>query len=119
MRTKKELDELSEMIANATFAYHAAIFDNLKESGKEYDVIPDDDDDDEEHNGLRLTIIGRHDESVDICVDKVRYAKRKSGVELIEVHVCEEDYEERDYWCDVDTFGYDEDYVFNNIKWEK
>ena len=117
MKTKKELDELSRKITEATFAYHAAIFDNLKESGKEHDVIPNYDDDDEcDDNGLRITIIGRHDELVDICVDKVRYA---SGFELIEVHVCEENYKKCDYWCDVDTFGYDADYVFDNIQWEK
>lgn len=113
MKTAKELDKLSRNIGNAIHKYHCAIFDNLKESGKEYNILHED-----EENGLHLTIIGRHDETVDICVDKIRYAKHESGVELIEVHICEENYNSRDYWCDIDTLGNDEDYVFDSIDWE-
>ena len=115
MKTKKELKKLSRAITKATYAYHKAIFDNLKESGKEFKVIGDNDEDDVE--GLNLTIIGRHDEAVDIVVDKIRHATLKE-IERIEVHICQEDYEKKDYWCDADVLGDDMDYVFGNIDWE-
>lgn len=118
MKTKEELNELSGNIGKAIYAYHIAIFDNLKESGKEYDVISDYDDDDDEHNGLRLTIIGRHNESVDICVDKVRCAKYESDAEVVEVHICEDNYKACDYWCVADVLGDDLDYVYDNINWD-
>lgn len=115
MKTKEELDKLSRNIVKAMHKYHCAIFDNLKECGKELSVSGYDD---EEEDGLRLTTIGRHQEAVDIMVDKIRYAKHESGVELIEVHICEEDYNGADYWINADILNDDVDYVFDNIEWE-
>ena len=111
MKTKKELAELSNAIGEAIGAYHNAIANNLKESGKEHEVEGDDE------NGLHLTIIGRHDSAVDICVDKIRY-NCKSSIGFVEVHICEEDYKEKDYWLDIDNLGDDADYVNDNIVWD-
>ena len=116
MKTKKELNELSSNIGKAIRAYHKAIFDNLKESGKEHKVLGDNDEGDKE--GLRLTIIGRHDDAVEIVVDKVRYKKYESGAEMIEVHICEEEFRDIDYWVDINILGDDADYVNDNIIWE-
>lgn len=110
MKTKKELDKLSAAIGEAIRAYHKAIEDNLKESGKEHKVKGDDEDED----GLRLTIENDMD-LVDMVFDKIRYNGERNTVE---VHVSESDYRKQDYWCNIDWLGDDEDYVNDNIVWD-
>ena len=117
MKTKKELQKLSNAIGAAQRAYHDAIFDNLKESGKEHGVEGDYEDD-----GLHLTIIGRHDDTVLLEIDKVRVNKDK-GVNgwvsngVVEVHISNEDYKPCDYWMMASEFGDDVDYIYDNIIW--
>ena len=113
MKTKKELDKLSNAIGNAIFAYHNAIAENLKESGKEHNVVGYED---EEEKGLRVEIIGRHNDVVSIVVDKVRYNNKSNSVE---VHICEEDYREQDYWTFISTLDDAQDYVNDSIDWEE
>jgi len=117
MKTKKELKKLSNAIGEATRAYHQAIFDNLKESGKEHKVEADWED--EDSKGIHLTIIGRHDDAVVLEVDKVRFNKDRGLHGVIEGHVCSEDYDECDYWIMTTEFGDDVDihYLFDNIIW--
>lgn len=109
MKTIEELQELSDNIAKAVFAYHNAVEVNLKESGKEYNVIGDDDD-----GGLLVETIGRHG-VVDVLIDKVRY---NNDTENVEAHVCEEDGDEIDYWLNVSYFEEDETYIYDKIEWD-
>ena len=115
MKTKKELNVLSNAIGDAIRAYHNAIFDNLKESGKEYGVEADWED--EDCNGIHLSIVGRHDNLVVLTVDKVRVNPEKGVNGVIEAHVCEEDYDGCDYWIVASEFGDDVDYLYDNIIW--
>ena len=115
MKTKKELQKLSNAIGDAVRAYHDAIFANLKESGKEYGVEADWDD--EDSKGIHLTIIGRHDDAILIEVDKVRVNLKKGVSGAIEVHVCNEDYNGCDYWMMASELGDDVDYLYDNIIW--
>lgn len=112
MKTKRELTELSNAIGKAISTYHNAIFENLKEGGKEYNV---NDDDDDETNGIRLNIDGRHDDLVNIVVDKIRYNKERG---IVEIHVSEEEYENCDVWYAIYILGDDEDYVNDCIVWD-
>lgn len=113
MKTSKELNELNIAIGKAVFAYHNAIFENLKESGKEHKVVSYED---EGEKGLRLEIIGRHNDAVSMVIDKIRYNK---GNNSVEVHICEEDYRKQDYWTYISTLGDAQDYVNQSIDWEE
>jgi len=114
MKTKKELQEMSAAIGKAVRAYHNAIFDNLKEGGKEYAVQGDNDDE----VGQRIDIHGRNDDLVNILVDKVRYTPN-DGIGVIEIHIAEEDYEEKDYWMHINYIGSDDmDYIYDYIVWD-
>ena len=115
MKTKQELQKLSNAIGEATRAYHQAIFDNLKEGGKEYNVEADWED--EDSKGIHLSIIGRHDNVVTLEVDKVRFNPEKGLHGVIETHICSEDYDECDYWLMATEFGDDVDYLYDNIIW--
>lgn len=114
MRTKKELNELSNAIGDAERAYYDAIEDNLKESGKEHIVEGDDEDED----GLRVTTTDRHDNNVVAVIDKIRFNANGGVNGLVEVHVCEWDYDKEDYWIYIQAFDSDvKPYVYNNIIW--
>ena len=113
MKTKKELKKLSNAIGEAVRAYHKAIFDNLKESGKEYGIKADWKEE-EDCKGIHLSIVGRHDDLVVLTIDKVRVNSEK---DVIEAHVCEEDYNGCDYWMMASEFGDDADYLYDNIIW--
>ena len=108
MKTIEELQELSDNIAKAVFAYHMAVRTNLKESGKEYKVIGDKDD-----GGLLSETMGRNG-IVDVVIDKVRY---NTGTENVEAHVCEENGVEIDYWLGASFFGEDETFIYDKIEW--
>lgn len=108
MKTRENLQELSDNIAKAIFAYRMAVEANLKESGKEYYVLGDD-----EESGLFVQTIGRHG-VLNVYIDKVRY---NNDTENVEAHVCEENGDEIDYWLNVSYFGEDEDYIYDNIGW--
>ena len=110
MKTKKELDKLSAAIGNAIRVYHQAIKDNLKESGKEHKVEGYDEDED----GMRLTI--ENDMNlIEVVIGKVRY---NGELNIVEIHISEEDYCKQDYWCNISWLGDDEDYVNDNIIWD-
>lgn len=116
MKTKKELEVLSNNISKAIFAYRQAIFDNLKESnGKEFDIESDDEDDHEK--GIRLTTIGRHNDAILLLIDKIRFNPNRGLEGVIEVHIAEDDYKDCDYWMLACEFGDDEEYIYNNIIW--
>ena len=108
---KDELQALSDAVGQAQIKFRSAVSDTLEVNGGEYSVLSDNEDD--EDGGLRLTIIGRHGE-VTLAIDKVRYNKEKKGVEC---HICEQDYEEADYWLYATDFGSDVDYIYQNIDW--
>jgi len=116
MKSVKEMVELSHAIGRAIMEYHKAVADNLKESGKKFSVAGDDEDVDVD--GLRLSIRGRHDDLVDVVVDKVCYHTSENGTEYVQVHICEEEYKDCDYWLMADSFGDDIDYIYDNIVWE-
>lgn len=112
MKTEKELNELSNAIGKAISAYHNAIAENLKESGREHRVVGYED---EDEKGLRVEIFGRHDDVVTLVIDKVRYNNEH---ESVEVHICEEEYRKQDYWIYPSILGDTEDYVYESIEWE-
>ena len=115
MKTKKELQEMSEAIGKAVRAYHKAIFDNLKEGEKEYAVHGFNG----EEEGQRIDIHGRHDDLVNILVDKVRHTPN-DGIGVVEIHIAEEDYDEADYWINADYIGSDDiDYIYDYIVWDE
>jgi hypothetical protein len=115
MKTKKELQKLSENIGNAIRIYHKAIFDNLKESGKEHGVEADWEEEDSE--GVHLTTFDRHDFAITLAVDKVRFNAEKGDDGCIEAHICSEDGDGCDYWMTASEFGNDVDYLYDNIIW--
>jgi hypothetical protein len=109
MKTAKELYEMSMAIGKATRAYHKAVEDNLKESGKEHNVIGDD----EDYDGIYLKV--REDDAVDtILVDKVRWNNEGNCVEY---HCSVWNYETTDNWTPISWLGDDIDYIYNNIEW--
>lgn len=116
MKTKKELEKLSNAIGKAERAYYNAIKENLKESGKEHIVESDDEDED----GLRVRTTDRHDNNVMAVIDKIRFNGNVGchPYGIIEVHVCEWDYDDEDYWIDIQMFDDDvKPYVYDNIIW--
>ena len=115
MKTKEELNELSYAIGVAERAYYNAVRDNLKESGKEYIVESDDEDED----GLHVTTTDRHDNNVIAVIDKIRFNGDGCHLEgIVEVHVCEWNYDKEDYWIDIQAFDSDvKAYVYDNIIW--
>ena len=115
MRTKEELQKLSSAIGIAVRTYHKAIFDNLKESGKEHGVEADWEEEDGE--GVHLSIIGRHDDAITLAVDKVRFNAENGADGCIEAHICREDGNGCDYWMAASEFGDDVDYLYDNIIW--
>ena len=110
MRTSKELNEMSAAIGKAICAYHNAVEENLKEGGKEYPIYAE-----EDNSGLIVDVIGRHNDLITMEVDKIRYNNES---ELVEVHICQEDYESTDYWLYISFLGDATDYVLDNIIWE-
>jgi hypothetical protein len=119
MKTKEELNKLSYAIGAAERKYYNAVKDNLKESGKEYDVQSDYDEDDwDDVVGLHVTTTDRHDNNVIAVIDKIRF-NTNCGVDgLVEVHVCAWDYVKKDYWADIQLFDSDvKPYVYENIIW--
>jgi hypothetical protein len=119
MKTKKELDKLSYAIGVAERKYYNAVRDNLKESGKEYDVQSDYDEDDwDDVVGLHVTTTDRHDNNVIAVIDKIRF-NTNCGIDgLVEVHVCAWDYVKKDYWADIQLFDSDvKPCVYDNIIW--
>ena len=109
MTTKKELQELSNNIGKAIFAYRNAVAVNLKESGKEHNVIGDD----EEYNGICLKI--RDDDSVDTAlIDKVRWNEER---ECVEYHCSEWNYQSTDDWTNIAWLGEEIDYIYDAIEW--
>ena len=120
MKTKKELDKLSNAIGVAERKYYNAIKENLKDSGKEYGVQSDYDEDDwDDVVGLHVTTTDRHDNNVIAVIDKIRFNTCFNGGDgVVEVHVCAWDYVKKDYWIDIQMFNSDvKPYVYDNIIW--
>ena len=109
MKTSRELNEMLMAIGEATLDYHKAIEDNLKESGKEHNVIGDD----EDYDGIYLKL--RDDDAVDTAlVDKVRWNKEDRQVEC---HYSSWNYKATDYWTPVYWLADEINYIYENIEW--
>jgi len=115
MATAKELKVLSANIGRATLAYHDAVKETLKESGKEHGVYGDEYADNDVEAVRVTTFNDNGDGVVFMDIDKVRYNKECDGVEI---HVCMEDYRECDWWHNAYMLGEEVDCVFDAIKWE-
>ena len=114
MKTKKELVKLSNAIGKAERAYYDAVRENLKESGKEHGVESDYEDED----GLRVRTTDRHDNNVMAVIDKIRFNAHEGVDGRVEVHVCEWDYDDKDYWIGIEMFDSDvKPYVYENLIW--
>jgi hypothetical protein len=110
MKTAKELDKLCMAIGEAIMNYRKAVEANIKESGKELEVVGDDEDED----GIVLKI--RDDDAVDTCrIDKVRWNEDR---DCAEYHCAEWNYREVDTWTPIYWLGGEQDYVYENINWE-
>lgn len=107
MKTSKEIVILRNAISAASCSYHNAIAENLRESGKEFDVEGED----EYTEGLRLEVLNCDEGSDNMVIDKVRWNGH------IECHSNEENYEEHDEWFDIDYLGDAAEYVYDNIIW--
>jgi len=112
MKTKEELQELSFAIGKAKRVYHKAIADNLKEGGKEFNVLNPWGD--EETSGLPISFGGDDCDLDEEVVDKVRWNEERG---IIEYHSCRFNYLKVDTWADVNYLGDDVDYVFDAIDW--
>ena len=109
MKTREELNKLSMAIGKAILDYHNAVAENLKESGKEHNVVGDDEDED----GIVLKL--RDDDAVDTCrIDKVRWNEDRNYVEF---HSAQWNYRETNDWIPI-LLGEDIVYVYDNIDWE-
>ena len=116
MKTSKELKALSDKCSEAIFAYHDAVKENLKESGKEHGVYGDEYLEDDKVEAVRLTTFNDDGDGVVFMdIDKVRYNKER---DVVEVHVRMEDYRECDWWYDANMLGDPIGYVYDAIKWE-
>ena len=115
MKTEKEIKALESAIYNAQINYFRAILTNLKEIGKEVDLIND------EIGDVGLTLTNIDDDGnceVDV-VDKVRYNDNGRG-ESFEVHIIKCDGKKCDSWVSIDCFNHDcSMYIFANIKWKE
>lgn len=112
MRTKEQLQELSNAIGVAIRAYHSAVADNLKESGKEHNILFDD----EFEKGLMLSVRNDNgDGLITEVIDKVRWNEEMQDVQY---HSVEYNYKECDEWYSVSWLGEDADYIFEAIDWE-
>lgn len=109
MKTSKELYEMSMAIGEAKRAYREAVEANLKESGKEHNVIGDDD----EYDGIYLKL--RDDDAVDTAlVDKVRWNNERNYAEF---HYSEWNYDTADNWTPVYWLNEEINYIYDNIEW--
>jgi hypothetical protein len=122
MKTEKELQKMLIAIKEAEREYYKAVEDNLKEGGQEYnledDMEAEDEDDEYYYKGIHLSKEGRHNDLVLMQIDKIRFNKDRGVGGLIEVHICAEDYDERDYWMLVCEFGDDDaKYIYDSIIW--
>ena len=119
MKTSKEIHELTNAIGDATRAYHNAIADNLKECGKELNVMniwEDEDADGELLNGMRLSVRGDDNDLNDEVIDKIRWNEEKGCVEY---HSISYNYRQVDEWANVAWLGDDVDYIYEAIEWEE
>ena len=121
--TKEELNQLEREITTAERNFHNAVCENLK-NGKVYKVRSDNEEDEEEENcdGLRVTIIGRHDSLVELVVDAIKYGK-DFGTSVsnygVKIHVAREDYKKCDTWYPIYICGSTEvTYIYSQIEWE-
>ena len=110
MKTSKELQKMLQAITIARQTYMKAVLENLKESGVEYNVLGFEDEDD----GLRLTTMTDDcDDTVNIVIDSIRFNNGH-----VEVHICEEEYKEKDYWLCINYFSYDDmELIYEQIDW--
>ena len=118
--TKEELKQLEREITTAEQKFHNAVCENLKD-GKVYKIRSDNEENEDEENcdGLRVTIIGRHDSLVELVVDAIKYNKDSKGFNKIEIHVVREDYEKCNTWCPIYICGSTEvTYIYSQIEWE-
>lgn len=109
MKTKEELKELNGNIGRAFYAYCTAIEENLKESGKEHNVIGDDD----EYDGIYLQIQDGDCVNTEL-IDKVRWNEEKGCVEY---HCSEWNYKEANDWTPISWLCEDMEYVYEAIEW--
>ena len=109
MKTKKEIMQLRNAVGEAVSAYHNAIESNLKESGREHNVIGDD----EDYDGMFLTIYDNDDINT-ILVDKVRWNEE---TECVEYHEAKFNYNECDVWKPIRWRGDDAEYIYEAIEW--
>ena len=111
--------QLRNAIGEAISAYYNAVASNLKESGREHNVIGDD----EDYDGIFLTIYDNddintilvdNDDINTILVDKVRWNEE---TECVEYHEAKFNYIECDVWKPIRLLLDDAEYIYEAIEW--
>lgn len=110
MKTKKQLEQLTEAIGNAIFAYRKAIKENnLQEIGHPVCVQGDN----SEELGITVSVID--DDTLAVCtIDQIKYDKEHDD---ILVHYSKYNYKETDEWNSLSCLGDADDYVLEAVQW--
>lgn len=119
MKSLATINNLRDRMFKAGFAYRQAIMQNLKEWGKELEVINCDwSEDDGYPRGVKVTSIGNNDETFSCVVDKIRYEDNEI-INKASIHVVWLDYNEDidEWWGLDDLIGEAADYVVSCIQW--
>lgn len=110
MKTKEQLQAMSNAIREAKRTYRNAIAVNLKESGKEHNLLFDD----EYEKGL-MFLVSVGDVVNTEVIDKVKWNEERQDVQY---HIVESNYRECDLWSSVSWLGEDVDFLYEAIDWE-
>lgn len=109
MKTKKQLEQLTEAIGNAIFAYRRAIKENLQEIGHPVCVQGDN----SEELGITVSVID--DDTLAMCtIDQIKYDKEHDD---ILVHYISYNYNATDEWYSLSYLGDATDYVLEAVQW--
>ena len=118
MKSLATIENLRNRMFKAERAYRQAIVENLKEYGKELEVINDEwSEDDGYPRGVEVTSIGDDNESFSCVVDKIRYEEGEI-IDKASIHVVWYNYKNIDQWWGLnDLIGEAADYVLSCIQW--
>lgn len=89
---KNKIEDLFNQRAVIDTKINELVIQEVKKAGKEGLEVINDSDTFEE---CTVTIVGRHDENINIVIDRVRYGVDKKGLEF---HVCQWDDCDEDEW---------------------
>ena len=118
MKSLRTIKQLRSDMFKATNKYHQTIIQNLKELGKDLEVVAEGWDEDEgEPKGCKVTSLGEDNESYEAIIDMIRYEASEPVVKVA-IHVAWYNYKEINQWWGLsDLTGEAADYVLDSIQW--